>query len=108
MFSFKYIGEWLDIAEKTYQWWNYPSCFGAVDGKHIVIVKPKHSVSDFYYHKSFYSIVLMALVDYDYKFLATDVGLLTLEYKEEYAMEVSSNTLQCIMLWKITHLNPPL
>ena len=67
--------EWLEIAEKTYQRWNYPNCFGAADGKHIAIVKPKHSGSDFYNYKGFYSIVLMALVDYDYKFLAIDVGV---------------------------------
>ena len=68
-------GEWLDIAEKTYQRWNYPNCFSAADGKHIAIVKPKHFGSDFYNYKCFYSVVLMVLVDYDYKFLAIDVGV---------------------------------
>ena len=69
------IGEWLDIAEKTYQRWNYPNCFGPADGKHIAIVKPKHPSSDFYKYKSFYSVVLMAMVDYHLKFLATDAGV---------------------------------
>ena len=68
-------GEWLHIAEKTYQRWNYPNCFGAADGKHIAIVKPKHFGSDFYNYKCFYSVVLMALLDYDYKFLAIDVAV---------------------------------
>ena len=68
-------GERLDIAAKTYQCWNYPNCFGAAYGKHIAIVKQKHSGSDFYDYKSFYSVVLTVLVDYDYKFLATDVGV---------------------------------
>lgn len=47
------IGEWLDIAEKTYQRWNCPNCFGSADGKHIAIVKPKHFSSDFCKHKKF-------------------------------------------------------
>ncbi|XP_063219239.1 uncharacterized protein LOC134531043 [Bacillus rossius redtenbacheri] len=54
--------------------WNYPNCCGSIDGKHIRIIKPKHSGSLFYNYKDYFSVVLLALVDDNYKFLAIDVG----------------------------------
>ena len=39
--------EWKAIADEGYRRWNFPNCFGAADGKHITILKPKKSVSDF-------------------------------------------------------------
>ena len=50
------------------------NCFRAFTGN-IAILKPKHSESDFYNYKGFYSVVLLAFVDYDYGFLAADVGV---------------------------------
>ena len=34
---------WKTIADEVYHSWNFPNCFGAVDRKHIAILKPKHS-----------------------------------------------------------------
>ena len=34
------------IADDGYRDRNFPNCFGAADGKHIPILKPKHSGSD--------------------------------------------------------------
>lgn len=54
--------------------WNYPNCIGAVDGKHVRIICPDYSGSMFFNYKEFFSIVLFAIVDHNYKFLVVDVG----------------------------------
>ena len=46
--------EWKGIADEGYCRWNLPNCFRAADGKHIAILKPKHSGSDCYNYKGFY------------------------------------------------------
>lgn len=66
--------EWECIADQFQQRWQFPNCFGAMDGKHIKIVHPYNSGSTFYNYKGWFSIVLLALVDYDYKFTYVDVG----------------------------------
>lgn len=47
-----------------------------MDGKHVVIKKPKHSGLLYYNYKGSYSIVLMALVDSEYIFRYIDIGAL--------------------------------
>ena len=46
--------EWEQIIENTYRRWNFPNCFTAVDGKHILIIHPKGSGSDYYNYKGFF------------------------------------------------------
>lgn len=51
-----------------------PHCLGAVDGRHIRIRKPPKSGSRFFNYKKFFSIVLQAVVDVNYRFMFIDVG----------------------------------
>lgn len=45
-----------------------------MDGKHVGIKCPAKSGSNFFNYKNFFSIVLFAIVDADYKFIYIDVG----------------------------------
>ncbi len=66
--------EWRDIAEQFGRIWNFPQACDALDGKHVACKCPKSSGSIYYNYKGFYSVVLIALVDSDYKFIWVDVG----------------------------------
>jgi hypothetical protein len=60
-------------ATRFYQSWNFPNCCGAIDGKHIRIINPANSGSLFFNYKSYFSVVLLALVDAHYRFLVIDI-----------------------------------
>lgn len=68
------LDEWRQIQSGFEIKWNFPSCCGALDGKHIAIKRPPGTCAEFYNYKGGYSIILLALVDADTKFLYIDVG----------------------------------
>ena len=57
--------------------WQFPCCWGGVDGRHIPIKCPKGGAEarkEYYNFKNFYSIVLMSLVDAKYRFMWGSCG----------------------------------
>lgn len=65
---------WLRICTEFEKYANFPNCIGAIDGKHIRIIKPSHSGSLYYNYKNYFSLVLLAVCDADYCFTYIDVG----------------------------------
>ncbi|XP_068121508.1 uncharacterized protein [Hyperolius riggenbachi] len=53
---------------------DFPNCLGAVDGKHVRLVMPAFTGSLYYNYKKLFSLVLMAVVDPNLKFIYVDVG----------------------------------
>ena len=53
---------------------HFPRCIGALDGKHIRIKAPSNTASLFHNYKTFFSTVLLALVDANYRFIYVDIG----------------------------------
>ncbi|OXA47205.1 putative nuclease HARBI1 [Folsomia candida] len=54
--------------------WNHPNACGAVDGKHIRVQAPALSGSTHFNYKNFFSVVLLAIADPNYKFTAVHIG----------------------------------
>ncbi len=66
--------DWMVVTNTNSHRWQYHHCLGAIDGKHVAIRKPMNAGSYYFNYKNFHSIVLMALVDEDYKFTWVEVG----------------------------------
>ncbi|KAK7901479.1 hypothetical protein WMY93_018248 [Mugilogobius chulae] len=63
-------GNWRIAKDAFWEKWNFPSCIGALNGKHVDIQAPANSGSLFFDYK----LVLMGLVDADYWFTYIHVG----------------------------------
>lgn len=68
------IETWKSIALDYERKWQFFNCLGAVDGKHIAIRKPLLTGSSFFNYKQYFSIVLLATVDANYRFTTVNVG----------------------------------
>lgn len=66
---------WEEIAEGFLLNANFPNCLGAVDGKHVRIIRPPHSGSLYYNYKHYYSVVLLAMCNANYEFTYVNVGM---------------------------------
>lgn len=64
----------MNIAEDFKKVWQFENCLGAMDGKHIAIIKPKKSGSYYFNYKGFYSVVLFAIVNANYEFIYVHCG----------------------------------
>ena len=65
---------WLEVSQQFLKLWNFPHTLGSIDGKHLAIKSPRKSGSLYHNYKGFFSIILLGLVDAEYKFLWVDVG----------------------------------
>lgn len=96
--------EWQSIEDGFRETWQFPNCVGAIDGKHVLITSPPKSGSAYYNYKRSFSIVLLALVDADYKFTYVDVG----NYGRIGDAGVFKNSTLCTAMEKgLLHLPPP-
>lgn len=54
--------------------WQFPGCIAAIDGSHIPIKRPSNAGADYHNYKGWFSTVLLATVDANYKFTYINVG----------------------------------
>ena len=54
--------EWEWIPEDFKNIWNLPNCVGAIDGKHVAIICPPHSGSNYYNYKGMVLYVFINII----------------------------------------------
>uniref|UniRef100_A0A1X7TS92 DDE Tnp4 domain-containing protein n=1 Tax=Amphimedon queenslandica TaxID=400682 RepID=A0A1X7TS92_AMPQE len=64
---------WKAIARRYEQLLSFNNSIGTLDGKHIKLKPPHNSGTDYYKYKLF-SLLFVAIVDKDYRFIYNDIG----------------------------------
>jgi hypothetical protein len=83
--------QWEEIALEFERRAQSPHCLGAVDGKHIRLMCPRDSGSMFFNYKAYFSLVLMAVADSNYRFLYVGIG--------SFGKECDSTIFKSSSLW---------
>jgi hypothetical protein len=63
-----------NVVEGFHTRWNFSQCCQAIDGTHIPIIATKSHHTDYYDRKGFHSVIMQAVVDFNYKFTNINVG----------------------------------
>lgn len=66
--------EWTRCSDRFKARWNFEHCLLAIDGKHVRIRRPENSVIKYRNYKKFFSVILFAAADADYRFRFVEVG----------------------------------
>ncbi|XP_058056222.1 uncharacterized protein LOC131207618 [Anopheles bellator] len=66
--------EWKAVAADFERKFQFPHCLGALDGKHVKILAPVHSRSEYYNYKKCFSIVMMVIADANFNIIYANVG----------------------------------
>ena len=54
--------------------WGFPQCCEAIGGTHIPIIAPHEHHADYYNRKCHHSVIMQAVVNYNYRFININVG----------------------------------
>lgn len=66
--------KWETISTDFEKTANFPHCLGAVDGKHIRLIRPLKSGSMYFNYEGYFSVLLMAVADSQYRFINVNIG----------------------------------
>jgi hypothetical protein len=89
--------EWRQISDNWMNSSNFPHVIGAIDDKHIACKSPANIRSDYLNYKGFFSVILLAVVTSDYKFLWIDVSGKGLRLMPTSTMQVISERVSKLM-----------
>lgn len=81
---------WNKAAEGFSEVGGFPNGLGSINGKHIKLKCPSNRGSSYFYYTNFFCIVLLAVVDHYYKFMAVDMGVQRQRYFRKFRFFFSS------------------
>ena len=94
--------DWEKISDDFLEFWKMLHCIGAIDGKHVAVLKPTFSGSLWHNYMGFFSMIFLAICNARYCFSFVDVG----EYGSNNDSGVLNNS-QMRKLFKHNEVNIP-